>query len=231
MKNFLILHLIFQYLISQIYSQSNISNHVPFTISRTTLATSHNTTLNATWYRPFKKDGDDDEISKGAMLAILLCTIFVPIIIAIIVVIICRCCKKKKNKMQNDSNIQIINDNPQYIKIMNENKNKIDNLLKGDLSPKLYNQENNINNKCSICNENFKKYESEIGTLKCGHIFHFLCIKNLMFKDIICPKCPICNYLILGQENEKIPKDIFPEISGQNLKTDNSNIKISSNIA
>ncbi len=153
------------------------------------------------------------------------------IALAALCIIIIRKCKNKKNKnIQNDSNIIIENNNTQFINIMNENKNKINNLLNGDLSPKLYTQENNINNKCGLCNENFKKYESEIGALKYGHIFHFLCIKNLIFKEINCPKCPICNYLILGQENEKSPENISPKITNLYSETDNNSIKKISNI-
>ena len=33
---------------------------------------------------------------------------------------------------------------------------------------------------------------------KCNQSFHEKCFKNWVYKNIICPKCPNCNYLLLG---------------------------------
>ena len=41
-------------------------------------------------------------------------------------------------------------------------------------------------------------------TTKCNHTFHSKCIKNYIYKNLICPKCPICNYIFLDSESKSI---------------------------
>ena len=73
------------------------------------------------------------------------------------------------------------------------NKILADILLEG-LKLKIYNK--NINkdcSKCNICNKNFIDNLTRIITTSCGHSFHKPCFKNHIYKDLICPKCPICD--------------------------------------
>ena len=50
--------------------------------------------------------------------------------------------------------------------------------------------------------EDFIDNSSIVITTKCGHTFHQKCFKNWAYKNILCPRCPNCNYLILGPESE-----------------------------
>jgi hypothetical protein len=43
---------------------------------------------------------------------------------------------------------------------------------------------------CSICLEVFDKY-SNVNKLKCGHIYHKICIIEWLSKDYSCPNCRI----------------------------------------
>ena len=58
---------------------------------------------------------------------------------------------------------------------------------------------------CSICLENIKKNE-DINILKCGHIFHYKCIEELLdHKDNKCPNCR--SDLKTGEKQKEIPDD------------------------
>ena len=144
-------------------------------------------------------------------------------LIGIIIIIIC--IKKYKGKKDINENNNIII-NPENLKeLINQkiNKIKLDKLFKNELFSKIYNKNNIINNnyKCTICNEDFIENLSIVLTLKCGHTFHQICIKNWAYKNLICPKCPICNDFILGTNNQISLKDT---LSDYNLsQTDNNN--------
>jgi hypothetical protein len=96
-----------------------------------------------------------------------------------------------------------MNNYSDYYRIVNANKEKVDSLFKTELSPKIYNKNNTVNDcyNCTICMEDFIDNKSIVATTKCGHIFHQKCLQNWVYKNIICPKCPNCNYLILGPES------------------------------
>ena len=72
--------------------------------------------------------------------------------------------------------------------------------------------------KCTICDKDFIDNLSLVITSKCGHTFHEKCFKNYIYKDIICPKCPICNSLLLKPEIEIIPTNsgYFPDQTNSN---------------
>ena len=83
---------------------------------------------------------------------------------------------------------------------MFENKEKADNLLKEYI---LYDK-NLINNcpKCTICEKDFIDYSTIVITTKCNHTFHHICFKNIIYTNIICPKCPKCNKSLFDSDNE-----------------------------
>lgn len=114
--------------------------------------------------------------------------------------------KKKINdniNNSNNNNITINNNYPEYTKIVNKNKEKLDNLFKTEILPTKFNK-NNVSNdcyNCTICMEDYIDNQSTVITTNCGHIFHQKCFKNWVYKNILCPKCPNCNYLILGPES------------------------------
>ena len=96
-----------------------------------------------------------------------------------------------------------MNNYSEYYRIVNTNKDKVDSLFKTELSSKIYNKNNTVNEcyNCTICMEDFIDNKSIVITTKCGHTFHQKCLQNWIYKNIICPKCPNCNYLILGAES------------------------------
>ena len=112
--------------------------------------------------------------------------------------------------------------NYEFLNIVNSNKTKVDDLFKTELLPTIYNKNNVINDcyNCTICMEDFIDNSSIIVKTKCGHIFHEKCFKKLIYKNIICPKCPNCNYLILGPESESILHNIsIPSTFNQTYNT------------
>jgi hypothetical protein len=88
----------------------------------------------------------------------------------------------------------------------------LEQLFKEELKPHNYNvKENEFSSNCTICLESFNE-KSEVNLLGCHHIFHHLCLKEWLFKNILhVPKCPNCNLLIsnkweqLENENRQAP--------------------------
>ncbi len=134
--------------------------------------------------------------------------VFGILIILIIVFIICfvkRCRDLKKNNNLNKPQNQIKNNEIQkQISVIKVNKEKIDNLFKDELKPKIFNKLNTSNNcfNCTICLEDFKDGKSLVLDTKCQHRFHFKCFKNWVYKNILIPKCPNCNLPILDVVNK-----------------------------
>ena len=77
-------------------------------------------------------------------------------------------------------------------------------LMPEHLYKKEYNQ---YGGGCSICLENFKK-NSKVSITTCNHVFHYKCINEWLFKNILCPKCPNCNHEIL-EDYDKINNNNF----------------------
>ena len=75
--------------------------------------------------------------------------------------------------------------------------------------------------------EDFIDNSSMVITTKCGHTFHEQCFKKLIDKNIICPKCPNCNYLFLGPESEVILHNIsIPSTYGYTNQTFNTTLGV-----
>ena len=150
------------------------------------------------------------ENNKNKYNAIMYGLIFGALVLVIlIIVIICfiRKSKKKKeidNNKNNSSNAQLNKKNIQLL-IAKENTEKINNLFKKEIIPKIYYKKDIINNcfNCSICLEEFKDGSSIIINTKCNHTFHFKCFKNWVYKNILLPKCPNCNLPIIYPDNNQ----------------------------
>ena len=133
------------------------------------------------------------------------------IIIIIILIIICFLRKNKKKEENNNdnkiynSNFQI-NKNTIHLSIAKENMEKINNLFKTELIPIIFYKKDSFNNcfNCTICLEEFKDGSSIIINTKCNHTFHFQCFKNLVYNNILFPKCPNCNIPIIHLDNSQI---------------------------
>ena len=55
---------------------------------------------------------------------------------------------------------------------------------------------------CSICTEKFNEF-NKVSITPCKHFFHYNCLSNWLFKNIMDPRCPNCNANIF----EEIKKD------------------------
>ena len=138
------------------------------------------------------------------------------IIIIIVAIVLYKRCKKNKRKEPNINKANISMNNtsltPQYLLLLNTNKEKLDLMFKNEMTPKIY-KKNNITNdcyNCTICMENFVDNSSIIVTTKCNHSFHEKCFKNWALKNIINLKCPNCNYLILGPQDSNFQNITIP---------------------
>lgn len=86
--------------------------------------------------------------------------------------------------------------------LKNKNKQAIDKLLETDLKPIYYKELlNEFKSSCTICMESFVENKSEVTLLNCKHIFHHNCLKNWLFKNLINPKCPNCNYNVVDSSS------------------------------
>ena len=91
----------------------------------------------------------------------------------------------------------VINSEVDTDALKRENTEKLNYLFETKLSEHIYKKEyNQYGGGCSICLENFNK-KSKVSITSCNHVFHFKCIHEWLFKNILCPKCPNCNNEIL----------------------------------
>ena len=157
---------------------------------------------------PIKKITTKKKSINAALIYALIFGAFIIIIIIIVIICFIRKGKKKKvnksNNKNNSSNIQI-NKKDIPLSIAKTNIEKINNLFKTELKPKIYYKKDVINNcfNCTICLEEFKEGSSIIIITKCNHTFHFKCFKNLVYNNILLPKCPNCNIHILYSDNNQ----------------------------
>ena len=111
------------------------------------------------------------------------------------------------------------------VNVEEENRKKIENLLKTELAPKKFIKKYGIKdgNTCTICIEDFKEKISKVSITPCQHVFHYKCLRNWLIKNVLNPKCPNCNYnLIKDVENKKIEEIQSIEVA---RRTDNVNIE------
>lgn len=148
------------------------------------------------------------------------------IIIAIVITILCLKFRKKKrlNSLNNNSVVNTINNstlNPEFKSVINSNKQKLDSMFEMELTPKIFKKSNISNDcyNCTICMENFIDNSSVIITTKCNHNFHEKCFKNWAYKNIVCPKCPNCNDLILGPLDNNLQNITIPSSIDYTIQT------------
>lgn len=93
-----------------------------------------------------------------------------------------------------------------------KNTKKLNKLFETKLAEHPYKKEyNQYGGGCSICLENFNK-KSKVSITSCSHVFHYKCIYEWLFKNILCPKCPNCNNEILND-----PKNNEDNINNNNI--------------
>jgi hypothetical protein len=112
-----------------------------------------------------------------------------------------------------------------------QNKTKINILLKTELSPKKFRKEYGLKdgNTCTICIENFKENKSKVSITPCKHVFHYKCLMNWLIGNVLNPKCPNCNYNLLEEFDKKNILEtqnidvIRKNTENQNLRMNNNN--------
>ena len=96
--------------------------------------------------------------------------------------------------------------------IKEQNKKKIEFLLSSSMKPETYsdylinkkndNEEIEVMTACTICLEDFKNGSQVIET-PCYHLYHAKCITNWLYKNVMHPKCPNCNYNLIEIKKEQ----------------------------
>ena len=100
--------------------------------------------------------------------------------------------------------------------LIRENTEKLNYLFVTKLAEHIYKKEyNQYGGGCSICLENFNK-KSKVSITSCNHVFHYKCIYEWLFKNILCPKCPNCNNEILKDNENNSENIINQNIINQN---------------
>ena len=81
-------------------------------------------------------------------------------------------------------------------------------------------QDNRNQVNCTICFETFEA-QSEVIKLRCGHVFHFVCIKTWSESKIKEPTCPNCNMVIFNNISSEVSEK---EADNDNTKHDENKI-------
>jgi hypothetical protein len=128
------------------------------------------------------------------------------------------------NEMNNNNNSNSVNSE----NIEETNKQKLDELFSKQMAEHLYKSEyNEFGGGCSICLENFKK-KSKVSITPCKHVFHYTCIKDWLYKNVLNPKCPNCNKEVLVKDdNGKTDETKIIKVrKGKNNNNNNNNNNI-----
>lgn len=159
---------------------------------------------------------DEPKVNHKNLVYIIVISLCTVVIVILIICLIKGLRKRQSQRAASNQNIQNTANSgnrltmvpgvgivsASYMERVKENKKKMEELFKNQLKPKIYNKKDNIRNdtKCTICLEEFKENASQVTVVPCGHIFHFNCFKSWVDGNIFCPRCPNCNYLILGNQ-------------------------------
>jgi hypothetical protein len=122
-------------------------------------------------------------------------------------------------QLNNNANNNINYELTQQELLKKKNNEILTKLFESELKPIEYADELNYYKiqVCSICLDNLSG--AHVSKLSCNHIFHSECLKDWLFKDIIKPKCPNCNYFVIDNANSN--RSILPEEALLNLATNN----------
>ena len=71
-----------------------------------------------------------------------------------------------------------------------------------------------ISSNCTICLDEYNS-QSDVVKTECGHVFHFKCIENWLYTNIMNVKCPNCNYYFL--EDDRLQNKLKEENQQANI--------------
>ena len=127
---------------------------------------------------------------------------------------------------QQMNQLQVIKSGVDQDLLKKQNTEKLNKLFETILVEHSYKKEyNQYGGGCSICLENFNK-KSKVSITPCSHVFHYKCIHEWLFKNILCPKCPNCNNEVLNEKENKNKNNNIKKIINKN---NNSNKNSSEN--
>ena len=105
--------------------------------------------------------------------------------------------------IQQMNQLQVVKSGVDQDLLKKQNTEKLNKLFETILIEHSYKKEyNQYGGGCSICLENFNK-KSKVSITPCSHVFHYKCIHEWLFKNILCPKCPNCNNEVLNEQENK----------------------------
>ena len=107
--------------------------------------------------------------------------------------------------------------------LIEDHKKKINTLFQTSLKPKIYTKKIDINKveNCTICLNKFKPKKSKVSITSCNHIFHFKCLHKWLYENLISPKCPNCNHLLLENFDNNMKKISDLHENSNNPTSDN----------
>ena len=99
--------------------------------------------------------------------------------------------------------LQVVKSGVDQDLLKKQNTEKLNKLFETILIEHTYKKEyNQYGGGCSICLENFNK-KSKVSITPCSHVFHYKCIHEWLFINILCPKCPNSNNEVLNEQENK----------------------------
>lgn len=176
---------------------------------------------------------------KSKILTIIAIALVIVFIITCTIFIISLSKKARERRTSihfGERRIIVLNDNDNG-KNEEENKKKVENLIKSSLTSQIYNENNGIKNKCSICLEDLKVGIDKVSITPCKHIFHYDCLRKWLLENYQLPKCPNCNYNIVEyfeslQSHTKLALNQNTNVNNQPFNgavTSNENFNIDTN--
>jgi hypothetical protein len=110
--------------------------------------------------------------------------------------------------------------------LKNKNKNAIEKLLETEIKPIIYKESlNEFKSSCTICMEVFAEEKSEVTVLYCKHVFHYNCLKSWLYKNLVNPKCPNCNYNVVDKSSNP------PAVASNLANTNHNNHHVNQNVS
>lgn len=125
--------------------------------------------------------------------------------------------------IQQMNQLQVIKSGVDQDLLKKQNTEKLSKLFETTLVEHSYKKEyNQYGGGCSICLENFNK-KSKVSITPCSHVFHYKCIHEWLFKNILCPKCPNCNNEVLNEQEQNNNNKIIHKKNINNNKNSSEN--------
>lgn len=178
--------------------------------------------IRSRYNQAFIFEGEYSSLNYKQLFFIIFFSAVSVIIVAMLVLFIyLKVLKKRK------SSVSISNRNTELseFNILEKNKKALDKIL---IKTK-FSQKQNLEEKCTICCEQFIK-DCSIVRLKCNHIFHYDCISHWAMQKIARPTCPNCNFDLLKAKIEEKTQVDLPRVIIMSENNETEVARVISNI-